>query len=152
MKQSIFIIATMLLFSACGNRPTTPETPVEEKPQSKVIYLTTAEFRSKVFDYQNATEWKYLGDRPAVIDFYTVWCGPCKVIAPILEELSVKYADKLYVYKIDIEKEPELSSAFGITSIPTLLFIPLHGEPQMATGAFPKEDLEGFIKEIINPL
>ena len=149
MKQFFLIIAIILLFSACGNRSTTPETSVEEKPASNVIHLTTAEFRSKIFDYQNATEWKYLGDKAAVIDFYATWCGPCKVIAPILEELATKYADSLYIYKIDVDKEPELSAVFDVMSIPTLLFIPLHGEPQMAVGVLPKEDLEDFVKEII---
>ena len=142
-KPIPIIILSLLLLSACGSRTATPEA------QPAVIHLTTAEFRAKVFDYQDATEWKYLGDKAAVIDFYATWCGPCKVIAPVLEELAAKYADSLYIYKIDVDKEPELSAVFDVMSIPTLLFIPLHGDPQMAVGALPKEDLEDFVKEII---
>jgi len=150
MKQILLIISALLLLSACGSRTTAlPDTPVEEKPKSAVIQLTTAEFRAKVFDYQNATEWKYLGDKPAVIDFYATWCGPCKIIAPILEELAVKYADNLYIYKVDIEKEAEISLVFDITSIPALFFIPLNDEPQVVVGALPKEELENLVQEII---
>ncbi|MDR1706673.1 MAG: thioredoxin [Prevotella sp.] len=113
------------------------------------IHLTKAEFLSKVTNFEtNPTEWKYLGDKPALIDFYADWCGPCKAIAPVLEELAAEYGDRIYIYKINTETEPELASAFGIRSIPSLLFVPMNGQPQMAAGALPKQQL----KEAINNL
>ena len=97
------------------------------------IHLTKEEFLKKVVDYENnPTEWKYLGDKPAIIDFYADWCGPCKMIAPVLEELAAEYAGEIYIYKIDTEKEQELAGAFGIRSIPSILFVPMGEAPQMA--------------------
>lgn len=114
------------------------------------INLTKADFLSKVANYEaNPSEWKYLGDRPAIIDFYASWCGPCKMIAPILEELAAEYGDSIYVYKIDTEKEQELAAAFGIRSIPTLLFVPMDGDPQLAQGAMPKESLKEAIDAVL---
>jgi thioredoxin len=113
----------------------------------KAISITKADFLTKVFDYKtNPDEWKYLGDKPAIIDFYADWCAPCKTLAPILEELAIEYADHIYVYKVNTEKERELATMFGIRAIPSLLFIPMNGEPQMAQGALPKKSL----KELIN--
>jgi len=109
------------------------------------IKLSTKDFKEKVFDYETAQEWKYNGDVPAIIDFYADWCGPCKSVAPVLEELSEEYEGKLVIYKIDTEAEEELSSAFGIQSIPTFLFIPLSGNPMLQRGAFPKN----VFKEVI---
>lgn len=102
--------------------------------------MTTVEFQNKIFDYKiDPNVWKYKGTRPCVIDFYTTWCGPCKMIAPVIEQLAKEYDGKVDFYKIDTEKEPELAALFGIRSIPTLLFIPTNGMPQMAQGALPKE-------------
>lgn len=116
----------------------------------KTIQLTKADFLTKVANYEvNTTEWKYLGDKPALIDFYADWCGPCKMIAPILEELAAEYGDEIYIYKINTEKEQELSAAFGIRSIPTLLFIPMEGAPQMAQGAMPKNQLKEAVDKIL---
>ena len=116
----------------------------------KTIHLTKAEFLDKVVNYEaNPNEWKYLGDKPAIVDFYASWCGPCKMVAPILDELAQEYDGKIYVYKIDTEKEQELAAAFGIRSIPTLLFIPLEGDPQMAVGAMPKATLKANIDRIL---
>jgi len=109
------------------------------------IKLSKQDFKEKVFDYETAQEWKYNGDVPAIIDFYADWCGPCKSVAPVLEELSEEYEGKLVIYKIDTEAEEELSSAFGIQSIPTFLFIPLSGNPMLQRGAFPKN----VFKEVI---
>ncbi|HYD20280.1 MAG TPA: thioredoxin [Flavipsychrobacter sp.] len=111
------------------------------------IQLTTTDFKTKVFDYQNNKEWKYAGELPAIIDFYADWCGPCKMVAPVLEELSNEYAGKLLVYKIDTEIERELSAAFGIQSIPSLLFIPVNAQPMMQAGALPKHVLKQVIEE-----
>lgn len=116
----------------------------------KTINLTKADFLTKVFDYEtNAAEWKYLGDKPALIDFYADWCGPCKSIAPVLEELAEEYSEEVYIYKINTETEQELAAVFGIRSIPSLLFIPMGETPQMASGAIPKADLKKVIDDVL---
>ncbi|MAG13585.1 MAG: thioredoxin [Spirochaetales bacterium] len=109
------------------------------------IHLSKEAFLEKVFDYENNETWNYKGELPAVIDFYADWCGPCKMIAPIIEELSLEYDGKVQFYKIDTEAEQELAGAFGIQSIPSLLFIPTDGQPQMAAGALPKNTLKEMI-------
>ncbi|MFA6334578.1 MAG: thioredoxin [Bacteroidales bacterium] len=114
------------------------------------IHLTKEDFLEKVADYETSpTEWKYLGDKPAIIDFYADWCGPCKSIAPVLEELAAEYKDKMYVYKVNTEEEQELAGAFGIRSIPSLLFVPMEGAPQMAHGAMPKASFKEIIKKVL---
>jgi thioredoxin len=113
-------------------------------------HLTKETFLEKVFDYENSKEWSFKGDLPAVIDFYADWCGPCKMVAPIIEELSQEYTGKVDFYKVDTEAEQELAAAFGIQSIPSLLFIPKEGQPQMAAGALPKQTLQQVIdKELL---
>lgn len=113
----------------------------------KTKQLTANDFKENIFDYKNTTEWNYKGDMPAIVDFYADWCGPCKMIAPILEELSKEYNGKLRIYKVDTEKESELSSVFGIQSIPSLLFIPMQGDPMMQPGALSKKVLKQIIDE-----
>lgn len=116
----------------------------------KTIQLTKADFIKKVTDYEsNPGEWKYLGDKPALIDFYADWCGPCKAVAPVLEELAGEYGDQIYIYKIDTEQEQELAAVFGIRSIPSLLFVPMNEQPQMAAGALPKVQLKEAIDQIL---
>lgn len=116
----------------------------------KTIQLTKGEFLRRVADYEtNPSEWKYLGDKPAIVDFYADWCGPCKMVSPILEELAAEYGDSIYIYKINTEEEPELSAAFGIRSIPSLLFIPMNESPQMAMGAMSKADFKRAIEEVL---
>jgi thioredoxin len=112
-------------------------------------HLTKETFISKVFNYEANKEWKFEGNRPCIIDFYADWCGPCKMIAPVLEELGREYEGKLDIYKIDTEKETELASVFGIRSIPSLLFVPRKGQPQMAMGALPKDTLVKAFKEVL---
>lgn len=117
---------------------------------AKTINLTREQFLAKVANIEaNPQEWKYLGDKPAIIDFYADWCGPCKVVAPILEELAGEYADDIYIYKVDTEAEQQLSAEFGIRSIPSLLFVPMEGQPQMAQGALPKDALKEAINEVL---
>jgi thioredoxin 1 len=111
------------------------------------IKLTTEEFKQKVFDFTTASEWKYEGNLPAIVDFYADWCGPCKMVAPVLEELAREYEGKLVIYKVDTEREGELSAVFGIRSIPTFLFIPMTGAPMMQPGAFPKSVFKQVIEE-----
>ncbi len=116
----------------------------------KPIYLTKVEFLQKVVNYEtNPTEWKYLGDKPALIDFYASWCGPCKMIAPILDELAAEYAGEIYIYKIDTEQEQELAAAFGIQSIPTLLLVPMNENPQIIRGALPKASFKEAIDKVL---
>lgn len=111
------------------------------------IHLTAEGFKEKIFDYSADDQWKYKGNLPAVVDFYADWCGPCKAIAPVLEELSTEYEDQVIIYKIDTDKEEELSTLFGIQSIPTLLFIPLNGAPMLQKGAIPKAAFKQVIEE-----
>ena len=113
--------------------------------------MTTNDFKEKVFNYDSGEEWKYAGSLPAIVDFYADWCGPCKAIAPALEELSKEYEGRLVIYKIDTDKEAELSGLFGIQSIPTLLFIPTSGAPMMQKGALPKNVLQQVIEEKLLP-
>ena len=109
--------------------------------------LTKETFKQKVFNFEENQEWKFEGDKPAIIDFYADWCQPCKIVEPVLEELSEEYEGKVDFYKIDTEAQQELAAAFGIQSIPSLLFIPLDGKPQMAAGALPKETFKQVIDD-----
>ena len=111
------------------------------------IKLTTEGFKKDVFDYTTKQEWDFQGELPAIVDFYADWCGPCKQVAPILEELSDQFAGKINIYKVDTEVEQELSSVFGIRSIPSILFIPKSGQPMMQPGALPKEQLIQVIEK-----
>ena len=117
----------------------------------KTVQLTAEGFKSQIFDYEKDEAWNYKGTLPAIVDFYADWCGPCKAIAPVLEELAIEYDDRLLIYKIDTDKEPELSSLFGIQSIPTLLFIPMQGDLMMQKGALPKNVLKQVIDERLLP-
>lgn len=120
----------------------------EEEKTMKAINLTKQDFIDKVMDYKsNPSEWKYKGDKPAVIDFYASWCGPCKMMAPIMDELAKEYEGEVYIYKIDTEAEMELSQLFGIRSIPSILFVPMDGQPMMMQGAMPKAELKKIIEE-----
>ena len=148
-------VLSALILAACGgaSEARSAQNENQQKEQQsktttvmKPIHLTKAEFLKKVVDYEgNPTEWKYLGEKPAIIDFYASWCGPCKRVAPILDELAAEYGDKIDIYKIDTEQEQELAAAFGIQSIPTFLFIPKEGQPQISMGALPREE---FVKQI----
>ena len=114
------------------------------------IELTKADLPKKVSDYEtNPTEWKYLGDKPAIVDFYAPWCGPCKMVAPILEELAAEYDGQIVIYKVNTMNEGQLAADFGIRSIPTLLFIATNGKPQMAQGAMGKADFKRVIDSIL---
>jgi len=113
-------------------------------------HLTKETFQEKVFNYEKNKEWKFEGELPCVIDFYADWCQPCKIVSPILEELSKEYDGKLNIFKVNTEKEQELSGAFGIRSIPSMLFVPKEGKPQMAQGALPKDALQKAFKDILN--
>jgi thioredoxin len=117
---------------------------------AKLEFLTEQSFKEKVFNYEANKEWKYEGSVPCLIDFYADWCQPCKMVAPVLEELQSEYGDKIKIYKIDTEQERTLAGMFGIQSIPSLLFVPVDGQPQMAVGALPKETFKRAIKDVLN--
>lgn len=151
MKRAIIaLLAFGLAATSCGARGNNRSNQQNEKENMKTIQMTKADFLKKVADYENnSADWKYLGDKPAIIDFYADWCGPCKMIAPILDELAAEYGDQIYIYKVNTEKEQELAAAFGIRSIPSLLFIPMEGQPQMAQGAMPKNTFKEVIDEVL---
>ena len=114
-----------------------------------VQHLTKQDFLEKVYNYETNKEWKYEGDLPAIIDFYADWCGPCKMLSPIIEELAEEYSDKVHFYEVDTEAEQELAGAFGIRSIPSMLFIPNDDKPQIAAGALQKDQLKQVISEVL---
>lgn len=148
MKKILLAAVALAGITACGNGPTNQNDKNDK--EMKTIELTKADFLTKVANYETSpTEWKYLGDKPALIDFYASWCGPCKMVAPILEELAAEYGDSIVIYKVNTEKEQELAAAFGIRSIPSLLFVPTNGKPQMAQGAMSKADFKKAIDEIL---
>lgn len=144
------LLAAMLLIgvTACGNAQKSNNNKNEN--DMKTVELTKADFLTKVANFETSpNEWKYLGDKPALIDFYASWCGPCKMVAPILEELAAEYGDSIVIYKVNTEKEQELAATFGIRSIPSLLFIPKDGQPQMSQGAMSKADFKKAIDKVL---
>ncbi len=168
MKTKLFYVVFSMLFliSACGNnksqeaKTSDDNNTVVEMTQeinsnnknnmAKAINLTRAEFLEKVANFEkNPEKWEYLGDKPCIIDFYADWCGPCKMVAPILDELAIEYADDIYIYKVDTEVEQQLAAEFGIRSIPSMLFVPMTDQPQMAQGALPKDALKQAINEVL---
>lgn len=114
-----------------------------------VVYITTEQFKERIFDYKNEKDWFFKGNKPCVIDFYTTWCGPCKRLAPIMEEMSQKYCDQVVFYKADTERERELAYVFGINSIPQVLYIPMEGKPLLLKGLYPKEEIVRIIDEFL---
>jgi thioredoxin len=154
MRKIVCILAVMgMIFASCNAQTTTDKQGSKTVKAEKVmqtIHLTKADFLAKVANYEaNPEEWEYLGDKPALIDFYADWCGPCKAIAPVLEELAAEYDGQIYIYKIDTEAEQELAALFGIRSIPSLLFVPMDENPQMAQGAIPKPQLKEAIEQLL---
>ena len=154
IKFLIIGVLSVIVLAACtnttNNKVDTNSRETETKMEQKVINLTKADFLTKVANYEeNPQEWTYLGDKPCIIDFYADWCGPCKMVAPILEELAEEYKDDIYIYKVDTEAEQELAAAFGIRSIPSLLFCPMGEQPQMAQGALPKDGFKQAINEVL---
>lgn len=149
MRRLGLIVVAILTMSSIAIAQGSNNTK-ETKTMSTTVKLTTEQFLEKVANYKtNPDKWQYLGDKPAIIDFYADWCGPCKAIAPTLEELAAEYAGEIIIYKIDVDKEQELAQVFGIRSIPSILFVPLNGSPQMSQGAMSKSDLKGAIDSVL---
>ena len=113
-------------------------------------HLTLESFKEKVFNFEEHKDWKFEGSRPCIIDFYADWCGPCRMVAPVLEELSKEYEGKVDIYKVDTEKERDLAAVFGIRSIPSILFVPMGAQPQMAAGALPKQEFVRVIESVLD--
>ena len=147
-KVNLLIIFIFIMFS-CGNNATENNNENNNKKTSNMEHLTSKSFKEKVFNYEINKEWKYEGELPCIIDFYADWCGPCKMVAPVLEELSKEYDGKINIYKVDTEKEQELAAVFGIRSIPSILFIPKEGQPQMFAGAMPKQSFIQAINDVL---
>ncbi len=149
------LIFSIIIVSSCGNAANnnsanSNSTASTKADQNKIKpeHLTLETFKEKVWDFEtNPDEWIYKGDVPAIIDFYADWCGPCKIIAPIMEELANKYKGRVKIYKIDTDKEQDLARAFGIRGIPSVLFTPLEGRPMMQSGAMQKQDYIKIIEE-----
>lgn len=148
---SLLVMITVLLPSCKKEREQQQNVePQKKELKMKTIHLTKEEFAAKVMNYTSgSSEWKYLGDKPCIIDFYATWCGPCKALAPILDEIALKYDGKLYVYKVDVDEQADLATAFGIRSVPTLLFCPMTGDPQTTLGAMSKDKLKAIISEVL---
>ena len=141
-------LTLLLLFSFVACTRAQADTATEDA--GEVIVLNKADFLTKVFNYEKyPTKWTYEGDKPCIIDFYADWCGPCRRVAPVLKELAKRYKDDIVIYKINIDKERELAGTFGVTSIPTILFVPMKGEPQVSMGALPEESLVKMIEEVL---
>lgn len=143
-------MSLVLLLVSCSMSAKTDKKDEGNAAKGEVVTLNKAEFLSKVFNYEkNPSQWVYEGDKPCIIDFYADWCGPCKKVAPIMKELAGEYKNDIVIYKVNVDQEKELASAFGIQSIPSILFIPKQGQPQMAQGALPKEELVKLINTFL---
>lgn len=141
MKKSILIAMAVMVFGLTVNAQ-------EEKKESKVQHLTYKEFLKKVWDFEKSPNtFVYKGKLPAIVDFYADWCSPCRRVAPIMEKLAEEYDGKLLIYKVNTQNETGLANAFQIRSIPTVLFIPMEGQPMMQVGALPEEGYRQVIEQ-----
>ena len=144
------ILASLVVLFALFSTSCAQDKKEEKQETASVVQMNKQMFMDKVFDYTTgATEWKYQGEKPCVIDFYATWCGPCRMVAPILKDLAKEYGDSIVIYKVDTDKEKELSMAMGIQSLPTIVFIPQTGQPQMIVGAADKVTFRRAIDEVL---
>src|SRR5574344_2981048 len=155
IKSTIVVLMSLITLTACAGGNSNHQANQQainkkEKNNMEAIHLTKAEFLKKVCNYEaNPTEWKYEGTVPGIVDFYATWCGPCKMIAPKLVELAKEYEGKIVVYKVDVDQEQDLAAAFGVQSIPTLLWIPMKGNPTVTRGALMKSDMKKMIDQTL---
>jgi thioredoxin len=151
------LLTSYLVLTSCGVNSNKNDKKSDESSAgantekvSNTIHLTRAAFLEKVYNFEKSPDkWVYAGDKPAIIDFYADWCGPCKQVAPIMEELANEYKGKIYIYKIDTDAEPQLAQEFGISAIPSILFVPMNEKPQMSQGAMSKAQLKDAIQRIL---
>lgn len=141
----IFVILALLLGIAGSGSAQSSGNKIE----GKVVHLTKETFVGNVCDLENDSAWVYKGDKPAIVDFYADWCGPCRRLSPILEEIAEEQQEHLVVYKVNVDKESELAAKFGIRSLPTIMFIPLNGVPSVVEGFLPKEELYKAIDTLL---
>ncbi|MBP7695101.1 MAG: thioredoxin [Bacteroidales bacterium] len=148
MKTIVTFLALLpMLVLYAGNEGTAD---ITKENKTKIMELTKDEFIKRVYNYEaNPKEWKYEGNKPCIVDFHATWCAPCKMLAPTLEELNQEYNGQIYIYKVDVDKSPELAAIFGVRSVPTLLWIPMEGKPGVSQGALPKSQLESIIKNTL---
>ncbi|MDD2539351.1 MAG: thioredoxin [Bacteroidales bacterium] len=148
MKTIVTLLALLpavILFA--GDKDASEKT---KESKIKIMELTKEEFINRVYNYEaNPNEWKYEGDKPCIVDFHATWCAPCKMLAPSLEEINQEYNGQIYIYKVDVDKSPELAAIFGVRSVPTLLWIPLEGKPSISQGALPKSQLESIVNKTL---
>lgn len=152
MKKTLLFLAVafvLMLDVGCTQPVGDKNKPQAKDSKSEIIHLTKAEFLTTVFNYEKEKDWKYNGNMPAIVDFYADWCGPCRMLAPVLEELQKEYGGKIQIYKVDTQKERQLSADLGIQSLPTVLFIPNDGQPQAMLGFRSKEDIKKIIEEFL---
>ncbi len=153
---SFILVLLFLSFGSCGNahgdkNSTSDPTTLAGSNDGKVMKLSAEEFKKLVWDYEKSPSvWKFNGDMPCLVDFYADWCRPCKMVAPIMDELALKYKGKIRIYKVNTDEQRELSGIFQIRSIPSMLFVPKKGEPQMSTGALPKESYVEIIDKMLS--
>lgn len=143
MKKLLTILALVSIVLTVSANNT------QDKKTSKAINLDHKAFIEKVFDFENQDEWKYKGDKPAIIDFWAPWCGPCRQVSPALEQLAAEYGDEIYVYKVNVDDVPSVAKAFAIRSIPTILYVPMKEQPQAIMGAAPKSKLKDAVETIL---
>jgi thioredoxin len=151
---NLSLIFAVIVMVSCGNsigkKKVGSSTIANETATGKPIHLDKQLFLTKIFDYEKSPDkWIYKGDKPCLIDFYADWCGPCKMIAPYMEDFASTYNNQIYVYKINVDEQKELASYFGIQSIPAILLCPMKGQPQMITGALPKEEFAKRIETVL---
>lgn len=149
-KLWTLVLVAALCSASCtaGNRKESPAAQ-SDQTEGKVIKMDKAMFLTHVFNYEKEEEWKYLGDKPAIIDLYADWCGPCRQIAPIMDKLAKEYAGKIVIYKVNVDRERELSAFFSVKSIPLFVLIPKEGAPRLINGAAPEEDYRKAIDEFL---
>ncbi len=143
------LFSVLIIFGASVLINIKAEEKGNEEGKNEVIHLNKESFKEQVFDYENNKQWKYNGSVPAILDFYADWCGPCRMVAPILENVQKEYKGKVQVFKVNTDKEKELAAMFGIRSLPTIVFIPAEGDPQAVLGFRPKEEIEKMITEVL---
>lgn len=149
IQSYILMLALLPFISNCQGQPAAKKIEEPKSVQTVIEDLTKATFKQKVFDFENNKQWKYAGDKPCIIDFYADWCGPCKRLAPTVEQVAKDYKGKINVYKVNVDEQQELAGAFGIQGIPAVLFCPQIDKPQMSTGLISRTDFDKAIKEVL---